>query len=121
MNIKPIKTEQDYGLALEEISRLMDLKNPTEAQYDKLDVLATLVEAYEDTHYPIDLPDPIEAILYFMESRGITRKDLKEPLYGHVSEVLNRKKGLSLNMIRNLHNHFKIPTDLLIKDTLNTP
>jgi HTH-type transcriptional regulator/antitoxin HigA len=116
MDIKPIKTECDYNAALEEIERLMgaELNTP---EGDKLDVLATLVEAYEEKHYPIDPPDPIEAILHHMESQGITRKDL-EPYIGNrarVSEVLNRKRSLSINMIRNLHEGLGIAAEILIK------
>ena len=90
--------------ALAEIERLVDAK-PGTADGDRLDVLATLVEAYEQQHYPILPPDPVEAILYFMESRGLSRKDL-EPYLGSrakVSEVLNRKRQLSIEMIRRLH------------------
>ena len=107
MDIKPIRTQRDYKAALAEIERLFDAKPGTE-DGDRLDVLATLVEAYEQQHHPILPPDPVEAILYFMESRGLSRKDL-EPYLGSrakVSEVLNRKRQLSIEMIRRLHEGF---------------
>ena len=116
MEIKPIKTLRDYKAALAEIERLFDAK-PGTPDGDRLDVLATLVEAYEQQHYPILPPDPVEAILYFMESRGLSRKDL-EPYLGSrakVSEVLNRKRPLSIEMIRRLHEGLGIPAEVLIQ------
>ena len=116
MDIHPIKTETDYQAALEEIQSLFDAA-PNTPQGDKLDVLATLVEAYEERQYPIPAPDPIEAVQYFMESRGLTRKDL-EPYIGNrarVSEVLNRKRPLTLRMIQRLHNMVDIPANMLLK------
>ena len=116
MNIKPIKTEDDYQAALTEIDRLMDAAPGTE-EGDKLDVLTTLVEAWEDQHYPVGPPDPIAAIMHQIESRGMTRKDL-EPYIGsraRVSEVLNRKRALSINMIRNLQSGLGIPAETLIQ------
>jgi HTH-type transcriptional regulator/antitoxin HigA len=115
MDIKPIRTQRDYKAALAEIERLFDAKPGTD-DGDRLDVLATLVEAYEQQHHPILPPDPVEAILYFMESRGLTRKDL-EPYLGSrakVSEVLNRKRQLSIEMIRRLHDGLGIPAEVLI-------
>lgn len=115
MDIKPIRTRRDYKAALEEIERLFDAK-PGTPDGDRLDVLATLVEVYEQQHYPILPPDPVEAILYFMESRGMGRKDL-EPYLGSrakVSEVLNRKRPLSIEMIRRLHEGLGIPAEVLI-------
>jgi HTH-type transcriptional regulator/antitoxin HigA len=115
MDIKPIRTQRDYKMALAEIDRLFDAKSAT-PDGDRLDVLATLVEVYEQEHYPVLPPDPIEAILYFMESRGLSRKDL-EPYLGNrakVSEVLNRKRGLSIEMIRRLHEGLGIPAEVLI-------
>jgi HTH-type transcriptional regulator/antitoxin HigA len=115
MDIKPIRTQRDYKAALEEIERLFDAK-PGTPDGDRLDVLATLVEVYEQQHYPILPPDPVEAILYFMESRGMGRKDL-EPYLGSrakVSEVLNRKRPLSIEMIRRLHKGLGIPAEVLI-------
>ena len=115
MDIKPIRTQRDYKAALEEIERLFDAK-PGTPDGDRLDVLATLVEVYEQQHYPILPPDPVEAILHFMESRGMGRKDL-EPYLGSrakVSEVLNRKRPLSIEMIRRLHKGLGIPAEVLI-------
>jgi HTH-type transcriptional regulator/antitoxin HigA len=115
MDIKPIRTRRDYKAALAEIERLFDAK-PGTPDGDRLDVLATLVEVYEQQHYPILPPDPVEAILYFMESRGMGRKDL-EPYLGSrakVSEVLNRKRPLSIEMIRRLHEGLGIPAEVLI-------
>ena len=116
MDIKPIKTESDYNTALVEIERLMeaDLNTP---DGDKLDVLATLVEAYEEKHYPIGPPDPIEAILHQMESQGLTRGDLEAYLgsRARVSEILNRKRSMSLQMIRRIQKGLGIPAEILIR------
>lgn len=116
MDIKPIKTETDYQSALKEIEKLFDAA-PDTPEGDRLDVLVTLVEAYEEKHYSIPKPDPIEAILYHMESRGLTRRDL-QPYIGsraRVSEVLNRKRPLTMEMIRNLHKGLGIPAEVLIQ------
>jgi len=116
MEIKPIKTETDYETTIGEIEQLLDAK-PGSAEADRLDVLTTLVEAYEEKHYAIPLPDPIEAILYFMESRGLSRHDL-EPFIGsraRVSEILNRKRQLTMEMIRNLHKGLGISAEVLIQ------
>ena len=116
MNIKPIKTEADYQAALEEIEKLFEAA-PDTPEGDQLEVLVTLVEAYEEKHYSIPKPDPIEAILYHMESRGLTRRDL-QPYIGsraRVSEVLNRKRSLTMEMIRNLHKGLGIPAEILIQ------
>ena len=116
MEIRPIKTEADYQATLEEIDRLFDAV-PNTPESDRLEVLITLVEAYEDKHYNIPLPDPVEAIVYHMESRGLTRRDL-EPYIGsrgRVSEVLNRKRSLSMRMIRRLHTGLGIPASVLIQ------
>lgn len=115
MNIKPIKTNSDYEAALKEIERLFEAE-PGTSDGDRLDVLSTLVEAYEDEHYSIPLPDPIEMILYTMDSRGLTRADL-EPYIGsraRVSEVINRKRPLSLSMIQRLNTGLGIPAEALI-------
>src|SRR5450759_3964371 len=104
MEIKPIKNDADYQASLEEIERLFD-STPDTPEGDRLEVLTTLVEAYEERHYSIPLPDPVEAILYHMESRGLSRRDI-EPYIGsraRVSEVLNRKRPLTMEMIRNLN------------------
>lgn len=116
MNIKPIKTIADYETALKDIERLFEAE-PGTPQGDRLEVLTTLVEAYEDKHFAIPDPDPIEAIQYFMESRDLTRRDL-EPYLGsraRVSEILNRKRPLSLEMIRELNKGLGIPAEVLIK------
>jgi len=116
MKIKPIRTEADYEAALKEIERLFDAKSGT-AEADRLEVLTTLTEVYEEKHYAIPLPDPIEAILYHMESRGLSRRDL-EPFIGsraRVSEVLNKKRPLTMEMIRNLHDGLGISAEVLIQ------
>lgn len=115
MDIKPIKTEADYEAALKEVKSLFDAE-PGTPEGDRLEILSTLVEAYEDEHYDIPAPDPVEAILYYMESRGLTRADL-EPYIGsraRVSEILNRKRPLTLAMIQRL-NQLGIPAEVLIK------
>jgi len=116
MDIKPIKTETDYQAALEEIENLFDA-DPDTPEGDRLEVLVTLVEAYEEKHYSIPMPDPIEAILYHMESRGLTRLDLQQYIgsRARVSEVLNRKRPLTMEMIRNLHKGLGIPAEVLIQ------
>jgi HTH-type transcriptional regulator/antitoxin HigA len=116
MDIKPIKTKADYRAALAEIERLFDAKRGT-PEGDQLEVWTTLVEAYEARQHPIPLPDPIEAIQYYMDSRGLTRADL-EPYIGsraRVAEVLNRKRALSIEMIRRLHTGLGIPSEVLIQ------
>jgi len=118
MTIKPIKTERDYRRALREIERLMDARRNT-PEGDRLDVLATLVEAWEARHYPIDAPDPVAAIEFAMEQRGLSRRDL-EPLIGsraRVAEILNRRRALTLPMIRRLHQRLGIPADVLIRES----
>ena len=117
MHIRPIKTEQDYEAALAEIEALWGAPEDS-AEGDRLDVLLTLVEAYETKHHPIDPPDPVEAILFRLEQAGLERKDL-EPYIGssgRVSEVLNHKRPLSLNMIRKLWKGLNIPLESLIND-----
>lgn len=116
MEIKPIHTEDDYEAALTEIERLFDAE-PGTPEADQLDVLATLVQVYEAKHYPISLPDPIDAIEYHMERLGLTRKGL-EPYIGspsRVSEILNRKRPLTLHMIRNISAGLGIPLDILAR------
>jgi HTH-type transcriptional regulator / antitoxin HigA len=116
MEIKPIRTEADYEAALQEIDRVWGASYGS-PEGDKLDILVTLVEAYEEKHYPIPPPDPIEAILHTMESQGLTRRDL-EPLLGsraRVSEILNRRRALSLEMIRKLQCHLGIAADILVQ------
>lgn len=115
-NIKPIKTKKDYQSALKEIEKLFDAK-PNSPEGDRLDILITLTEVYEEIHYPIDFPDAISALKYWMESRGLERKDLV-PYIGtraRIAEILNHKRDLTLNMIRSLHDNLHIPAELLIK------
>src|SRR6187402_2542277 len=115
-SVKPIRTERDYEVALKEVERLWGAKTGT-PEGDRLDVLATLIEAYEDKYYPMDPPDPIEAIKFRMEQQGLTRKDL-EPLIGtrtRVAEVLNRRRNLSIGMIRRLHKALGISAEVLIR------
>ena len=122
MNIKPIKTEADYRATLKEIESLMEAQ-PGTTEGEKLDVLSTLVEAYESKHYPIDLPDPVEAIKFEMEQKDLTVKDL-EPMIGRsnrVYEILNRKRSLSLKMIWRLHQKLGIPAESLIRPVDGTP
>ncbi len=116
MEIKPIKSKRDCRRALEEIEGLMAAKRGT-PEGDRLDVLVTLVEAWEAKHYPIDLPDPVEAIKYHMACRGLAPKDLV-PYIGsrnRVYEVLGRKRPLTLKMIWRLHTGLGIPAESLIK------
>lgn len=116
MQIRPIKTKTDHRAALKEIERLMDAKPGTPAG-DRLDVLATLVEHYESQHEPIKPPNPVDALLYHMESRGLTRRDL-EPYLGsraRVAEVLNRRRPLTIEMIRKLHDGLGISAEVLIR------
>jgi HTH-type transcriptional regulator/antitoxin HigA len=118
IELKPIRTEVDYERALTEIERLWGAKSGT-PEGDQLDVLATLIDAYEARHYPMDPPDPIEAIKFRMEQQGLSRRDL-EPMIGsrgRVAEVLNRKRGLSVDMIRRLHDGLGISADILIRPT----
>ena len=117
MIIKPIRNEQDYELALKRVEMLMDAAPQSEA-FDELEILATLVESYEAKHYAIDAPDPIEAIKFRMEQEGLKQKDLV-PLFGNkarVSEILNKKRKLTLDMIRNLHDVLNIPFENLLKE-----
>ena len=114
--IKPIRTKRDYEAALKEIDRLWGEKAGT-PEGDRLDVLATLVDAYEAEHYPMDPPDPIEAIKFRMEQQGLTRTDLEEIIgtRTRIAEVLNRKRGLSIAMIRRLHERLGISAEVLIR------
>ncbi|HEY2134483.1 MAG TPA: helix-turn-helix domain-containing protein [Xanthobacteraceae bacterium] len=115
-DVRPIRTKKDHEAALADVERLWGAKAGT-PQGDRLDVLATLIDAYEAQHYPMDPPDPIEAIKFRMEQQGLTRKDL-EPLIGtrtRVAEVLNRKRSLSIGMIRRLHRKLGISAEVLIR------
>ena len=116
MEIKPIRTDDDYREVLREIERLMPAASGS-PEGEKLDVLVTLVEAYERTHYPLDFPDPVEAIKFEMEQKGLTVKDL-EPIIGksnRVYEILNHKRALTLRMIWGLNRQLGIPAESLIK------
>jgi HTH-type transcriptional regulator/antitoxin HigA len=115
-NLKPIRTKADYEAALAVIERLWGARAGT-PQGDRLDILATLVDAYENEHYPIDPPEPIEAIKFRMEQQGLDRKDLADILGSRtrVAEVLNRRRGLSINMIRRLHEKLGISVEVLIR------
>ena len=116
MDIQPVRTEADYETAVARSAELMSAASGT-PEGDELDILATLVEAYEQTHFPIEAADPIEAINYRLEQLGLARKDL-EPYLGsrhRVSEVLNRQRGLSIEMIRRLHEGLKIPLEVLVQ------
>lgn len=116
MEIRPIRTEADYRVALAEISSLMAADADT-LEGDRLDVLATLIEAYEAAHYPVDAPDPIAAIQFMMEQKGLERRDLEPAIgsRGRVSEIFNRKRPLTLPMIRALAVLLELPADVLIK------
>jgi HTH-type transcriptional regulator / antitoxin HigA len=114
--VKPIRTDRDYEAALKEVERLWGAKAGT-LDGDRLDVLATLIDAYEGEHYPMDPPDPVEAIKFRMEQQGLTRRDLEEIIgtRTRIAEVLNRKRGLSIAMIRRLHERLGISADVLIR------
>lgn len=116
MNIKPIKTEQDYHEALERLELIFDSKIGT-PEGDELEILGILIDKYEEINYPIDMPDPIEAIKFRMEQLGYKQSDLAKiiGLKSRASEILNRKRKLSLEMIRALHESLNIPTDVLIQ------
>jgi HTH-type transcriptional regulator/antitoxin HigA len=116
MQIRPVKTKADHRAALKAIERLMDAKPGTPAG-DRLEILTTLVDHYESQHEPIEPPDPIDALLYHMESRGLTRRDLKSFLgsRARVAEVLNRRRALTIDMIRKLHEGLGISAEVLIR------
>ena len=116
MEIKPIKTEKDYNQALKRLETIFDAKLGS-AEGDELEVLGILIDQYENEHFPIGLPDPIEAIKFRMEQMGYNQNDLANivGLKSRASEILNRKRKLSLEMIRQLHERWNIPTDVLIQ------
>jgi HTH-type transcriptional regulator/antitoxin HigA len=117
-DIKPIRTEKDYDAALSEVEHLWGAKLGT-PEGDRLDVLATLIDAYEQVHHPMDPPDPIEAIKFRMSQQKLTRKQL-EPMIGtrtRVAEVLNRRRGLSIGMIRRIHSTLGISAEVLIQSS----
>ena len=115
--IKPVRTKADYNFALARIEKLIAL-NPRKGtdEYDELDIIGTLVAAYEDIHYPISSPDPVEAVKYMMEEEGLKPKDLI--VYfgskGNVSEFFSRKRGLSIRVIKALHSDFNLPYEVLM-------
>ncbi len=118
MEINPIKNDDDYKKALKEIDNLMDAE-PDSSEGDLLDILVTLVSAWEERHHHIESPDPVEAILFVMEQQDLSRVDL-EPYIGHrgrVSEILNHKRQLTLPMIRKLNEGLGIPAEILIQET----
>lgn len=118
INIKPIHTERDYQEALSHIETLMEAPYGS-AEGEELDVISTLIAAYEEKHYPIKSADPIEAIKFRMEQGSLSKRDLEESLQcgrGRVSEILNRKRPLSLKMIRSLSKNFKIPCEVLVQE-----
>lgn len=122
MDIRPIRTEQDYSATLREIENLMTAEMGTE-EGDRLDILVTLVEVYERRQYPMDLPDPVEAIKFEMEQKGLTVRDL-EPMIGRsnrIYEILNYRRPLTLKMIRRLHDDLGIPAESLIKSVPRRP
>ena len=114
--VRPIRTKRDYEAALREVERLWGAKTGTR-DGDRLDVLATLIDAYEADRYRMDPPDPIEAIKFRMEQQGLTRRDLEEIIgtRTRIAEVMNRKRGLSIAMIRRLHERLGISADVLIR------
>lgn len=116
MTIKPIKTKKDYKQALDRLEIIFDAKKNS-VEGDELEILSLLIDKYENENFPIDYPDPIEAIKFRMEQLGYTQADLAKVvgLKSRASEILNRKRKLSLEMIRKLHENLKIPTEVLIQ------
>jgi HTH-type transcriptional regulator/antitoxin HigA len=116
MTIKPIKTKKDYQNALERLEKIFDAKKGS-PEGDELEVLSILIEKYEDEHFPIGFPDPIEAIKFRMEQYGYNQTDLAKVvgLKSRASEILSKKRKLTLEMIRILHSNLKIPTEVLIQ------
>jgi HTH-type transcriptional regulator / antitoxin HigA len=115
-NLQPIRTKEDHKVALQEIERLFDAPQGT-PEFDRLEILVTLVEAYENIHEPILPPDPIEAILYYLESRGLTTQHLEIAIGSQdkVTEILDRQTPLTLEIIRQLHQQLGIPARTLIQ------
>lgn len=115
MNIKPVKTKKDYEAALKRIEKLFDAGTNT-PEGDELEILVTLVEAYEKKHFNIAPPDPVEAIKFRMEQLGLKQSDLSKAMGGknRVSEILNRKRQLTADMMRKLHKQFNIPAESLL-------
>ena len=117
MNIAPIRNEKDYQKALVRLEKIFDSKKGTE-QGDELEILSILIDRYENENFPIGMPDPIEAIKFRMEQMGMKQKDLAEVMgyKSRVSEILNKKRKLTLDMIRKLNTTLHIPTEVLIQD-----
>lgn len=117
-DVKPIRSEADYEAALKQVESLWGAKTGT-PKGDRLDVLATLIDAYEADHFPMSPPDPIEAIKFRMEQMGLKRKDLEGIIgsRGRIAEVLDRKRSLSIAMIRKLHGELGIPAEVLIRQS----
>ncbi len=117
MNIKLIKTENDYNQALARLELIFDAQKGT-SEGDELEILGILIDQYENNHFPIGLPDPIEALKFRMEQMGHTQNDSTQIIgfKSRASEILNKKRRLSLQMIRQLHTTFNIPTDVLIQN-----
>lgn len=116
MELRPIKTELDYQNALKEIEQLLDVE-PNSVECDHLDILATLIEAYEQKHYPIEAPDAISAIFYYLEARGLSEHDLVDYIgtREQVTAILNKQQPLTLDNIRRLNQNLGIPAEILIK------
>ena len=117
MNIRPIKTEEDYQSALERLETIFDASPGTE-EGDELEILSILIEKWENEHFPIEAPDPIEAIKFRMEQLGLQQNDLAKAMgyKSRVSEILSRKRKLNLKMVRQLHEKFNIPSKVLIQE-----
>ena len=117
MSIKPIKTEKDYQQALKRLEKIFDSRSGTK-EGDELEILSMLIEKYEETKYPIDTPDPIEAIKFRMEQMNFNNKDLEKIIgsKSRVSEILNKKRKLTLDMIRKLNEALNIPTEVLVRN-----
>lgn len=119
MKIAPIRNEKDYQKALDRLEKIFDAKKGTE-EGDELEILSILIDRYENEHFPIGMPDPIEAIKFRMEQMGMKQKDLAEVMgfNSRVSEILNKKRKLTLDMIRKLSSTLHIPTEVLVQDYL---
>ena len=120
MDIQPIRTKTDYRNTLKEVSKLVELDPPLGSNDgDRLDILVTMVQAYEARHFSLDIPDPVDAIKFRMEQQGLTPRDLEVYIgsSGRVSEVLNRKRSLSLRMVKRLHDGLRIPYESLLSGT----
>jgi HTH-type transcriptional regulator / antitoxin HigA len=117
MDIRPIRTDADYRTALDEVERHSDAE-PSTPDGDRVEVLSTLIEAYEVRHYPVPAPDPIAAIIFMMEQKGLTRRDLEPAIgsRGRVSEILNRKRPLTLPMVRALSVLLDLSTEVLVQE-----